>query len=413
MVFRLLMLDGSDGSVACRIHNRQQNHLIPRLSAGKRIECVTRSFLRLRNLAVVRGRPGSSMIGPCDYWGNIEHPNRYMYTIELGDDDGGGGGGDGPKFIRHDKSQIQHHKQQQQLLLKHGNRASDYATRVSINWKSGGGGGAIKSSKSKLKFDIRKSLFPNPGVASVPSSDSIIQLKDFDATRVVDLSSRFHARLVMNNGNGPFQITQQVLPGSDEYRIISYTYEPGYVENNPENLFLEKHSFAQTITPMSSDCGGFVVLAAKANQNKNEKSRDDAAAADDDGGDLFDLVAIQIPFGWTLIVDPECIHGDASLEGTFMMTMTSNHVTMQSADTVLFQTQRQQQQNDDGQQRHYCYMKLQLTKRQQSPPQRQCRRPPPPPLVIYDRGGSDGKRKFARQTQGANFIFNPTSRNYW
>lgn len=39
--------------------------------------------------------------------------------------------------------------------------------------------------------------------------------------------------------------------------------------------------------------------------------------------------------GWcTLILDPESVHGDAQIVGPHLMAMTSNHKTMETADTV-------------------------------------------------------------------------------
>ncbi len=48
----------------------------------------------------------------------------------------------------------------------------------------------------------------------------------------------------------------------------------------------------------------------------------------------YNIIAIQIPFGYTLILDPYCIHGDATLCGYYAMCMTSDHTSMASADTV-------------------------------------------------------------------------------
>jgi len=79
---RLLLLDGDDGSVACRVYGNLMSATLPRFSKNGRLESATRSLLRMQNLTAVRGIPGSSMIGPLDYLGNLEEPHQYLYTIE-------------------------------------------------------------------------------------------------------------------------------------------------------------------------------------------------------------------------------------------------------------------------------------------------------------------------------------------
>lgn len=80
-------------------------------------------------------------------------------------------------------------------------------------------------------------------------------------------------------------------------------------------LFIEKHHFIQSISPCHSTCGGFVILG-------REK------------GNILQLIAIRIPFGSTLLVDAMAIHGDSTLTGLFVMSMTGNHHAMATADTV-------------------------------------------------------------------------------
>jgi len=74
---------------------------------------------------------------------------------------------------------------------------------------------------------------------------------------------------------------------------------------------------------MDPTCSGYVLLGRMVS---------DKAKADEC---VLQLCAVQIPFGCTLIVRAHTIHGDAALTGKFLMAMTSNHHTMQQADTVL------------------------------------------------------------------------------
>src|SRR5438045_4085077 len=72
---RLLLLDGDDGTVACRIYGDLMSATIPRFSDNWTLESATRSLLRMKNLTAVRGIPGASMVGPVDYLGNLEEPH--------------------------------------------------------------------------------------------------------------------------------------------------------------------------------------------------------------------------------------------------------------------------------------------------------------------------------------------------
>jgi hypothetical protein len=141
----------------------------------------------------------------------------------------------------------------------------------------------------------------------------------------VDLSP-FKARLVKNNT--PFQISDKIISPKDDYRVVSYLYESEYADKQVKNgggLFLETHSFPQTITPMDKNSGGFVTLAKWADENKRKE---------------LEVIAVEIPFGYTLIVEEYCIHGDTNLDGMFMMCMTSSHESMQTADTVFLKNSK-------------------------------------------------------------------------
>lgn len=106
---------------------------------------------------------------------------------------------------------------------------------------------------------------------------------------------------------------------------MSYFYELDYASEQVKNgggLFLETHEFAQTITPIDRHSKGFVTLARFVDKTKKQ----------------LEMIAVEIPYGYTIIIDKYCIHGDTNLDGMFMMCMTSNHVTMQTANTVFLKS---------------------------------------------------------------------------
>lgn len=363
---RLLLLDGDDGTVACRIYGTILSGTLPRFSDNWTLESATRTLLRMNNLIAVRGKPGASMVGPADYLGNLEDPHMYLYTIDTEFP---------PVFYR---------KPIDETLETRGLKPLDKGCMISVrgNWLSGKKGEIIPEKFIEYKLAearFQDSLFPNPGLLELDTEH--IELPLFDA-RDVDLSS-FKARLVQNAT--PFRITEKQLPSSDEYRLVTYLYEPLYDRWQVEEgsgLFLEKHRFSQTITPISPDSGGFVVLARTNGESKE-----------------LELIAIQIPYNYTIIIEEGCIHGDATLKGFFMMGMTSDHTTMRTADTVFLKSSRTKGNvsmsligSED------CFEPLVDHVH---------------PYVIYD-GATELERAWFRNlTEGKNFVFNPFSKEYW
>jgi hypothetical protein len=368
---RLLLLDGDVGTVACRIYGHLTSATIPRFSDNGTLESATRSLLRMKNLAAVRGVPGACMVGPADYLGNLEEPNKYLYTIQNGSP---------PVFYRRPITDENCGKESN--LKEFDNSV---ATVIGAHWVSGEKGDSIK--EKKLEYNVtqphlQQSLFPNPGILEIDRRS--IELHCFDP-RGVDLSS-FKARLVDNNI--PFQITKKKLPSKDEYRLVTYLYEDGYTDwqvKSGSGLFLEKHAFSQTITPITSDSSGFVALA-RTNENSNK----------------LELIGIQIPYGHTLIIEEGCIHGDTTLKGYFMMGMTSDHTTMRTADTV-FLKHPETKENVGMVMRNPA--ENEQTNHLNNLPSMEM-----PPYVIYKDANEDDRKRFRHQTQGKNFIFNPLSR---
>ncbi len=367
---RLLLLDGDDGTIACRIYGNLLSGTIPRFSDNWTLELATRSLLRMKNLTAVRGFPGASMVGPLDYFGNLENPHQYLYTIES----------QFPPLFSRQPILDEYQKDHDNLEAFDSN----FLTVIRVNWISGKDNHTIQEKKINYgitRHDLRQSLFLNPGLLEV--DQELIELKWFDP-RGVDLSS-FKARLVDNQT--PFQITQKPLPSKDEYRLVTYLYEPLYADWQTEKgsgHFLEKHQFSQIITPITSNSTGYVVLA-----RRNEAP------------DEIELIGIQIPYGYTLIIEEGCIHGDTTLNGFFMMGMTSDHTTMRTADTVFLKYPETKEnvkivmidEEDDAMPDRLFIV--------------------PPPYVIYKHATEVERENFRSLTDGQNFIFNPFSREFW
>jgi hypothetical protein len=371
---RVLFLDSNEGSVACRIHGQIHSSTLPRLSEYSRVECATRSLLRMNNLAAVRSEPGSSMIGPADYFGNVEKPNQHTFSIDIIDGK--------PMMYRHPLEKKKSRDSKQTINDSH-------VTKIKGKWVSH----TDPSIHNKLQEYqqpnqpvLGNSIFPESGILEVDNGNNgdQINLKLVNALDL-DLFS-FKARLVPNNE--PFQITDENLPATDEYRAVSYMYEPGYTKNQVEKsggLFLESHSFAQTMTPLDENAGGYVTLA-----RKNEHT------------DELEIIAFKIPLGFTLIVEKNCIHGDATFLGMYMMCMTSNHTTMQTADSV-FLKNKLNKKNIAFNAQHDT-----LPIKQIVAPEKMASTP----LVLYYRDNENGINKFLETTKDMNFIFNPFSAGF-
>lgn len=364
---RLLFLTGEKGTVACRLSHKISRTL-PRVSNDKTLEYATRSFLRMSNLKAVRGMPGASMVGPCDYFGNLGQLHKYLYSI------------DATIF----PPTINRKPVNQGAPLISLNKFDDmHVTTVKANWISGKETTTIQQKQSEYQLGpqhLKQSLFLHPGLLELDRGQ--IDLNDFDP-RGVDLSS-FKARLVDNSV--PFQISQKPLPSKDDYRVVTYQYEQGYANwqiQHGSGLFLEKHRFSQSITPLTPDAKGFVVLG-RLNANDNE----------------LELIGIQIPFGHTLIIEEDCIHGDTTLNGFFMMGMTSDHTTMRTADTVFLK---------DSVTKKNASMSLSGNKAGASSPQVSLPNVPAP-YMLFTGANSSEKKQFKKLIANKSIIFNPFNR---
>lgn len=369
---KLLCLKGDKGILACRVHDPKATHLLPQRSPWGRPQYSLLTEEKMGNLTAVRGRPGAAMTGPADYFRDLERSDQYLYSLAINSVGI-------PTFTQHS---VDHTPLPQAPLLK-GNVPS---TKVNAQWFSGLDKPAIR--KKMLEYRginnpaFSESLFPNSGLLEIDDSKEI-KLQAFDPIGM-DLSA-FKARLVSNNV--PFQITAERLRVDDEYCAVSYHYDPRYADRQVQEgggLFLEYHQFAQTITPLYKESKGFVTLA------KWDESRTQ-----------LELIAITIPFGHTLVIEKDCIHGDTTLNGLFLMCMTSDHISMATADTVFLK---------NAADKTNMRIILENTPEEdfQSHPHRHLA-----PLLFYSENKSASFASFKKRTKEMDVIFCPFSLAYW
>ena len=311
--YRYLVFNTPRGRVATRVHGNSSS-TIPSMTTDMDFTFATRSVLRGLNLLVLRGsQTNTHMIGPCDFYGPLEKPHLYLYTIVI---EGGF-----PRFYRVKKQA--HSPILAENILIVSTELDAYSAKINATWFSGK---HPYIEKIKDTYSCNKggeSLFPTlSGILLIHQQS--VELPEFDA-RAFDLSS-FKARLVRNDI--PFSIAEEVISRKDSFCPVSYFFESGYADEQVSNagggLFLETHDFCQTITPLDAMAGGIVMLGRWAEEERNQST--------------LSLIGVTVPYGYTLIVEKGCIHGDTTLKGMYMMAMTSNHVTMQTADVVFLKS---------------------------------------------------------------------------
>lgn len=290
-------------------------------------EFATRTILNLYNLHAIRGKlnaageliADTSMSGPHHYLGFIQPYNSFTIEIHHGDEL--------PTYKEHLYKPIPYSPK----LAP----AGKIVTIPNFNWING-----LKITddlRSKYNMSVytpnklisvssrriveKDSLFDNPGILELHLSKIVFPLIT-DAYRY-DLSS-FRAQIVPNNE--PFSFNQSLVNiyphAQHKLRIVTYNYSNRYVSDYlmPGNgIFIERHEFIQAITPTNAGCGGYVILG-RINSNGLE------------------LIAVTVPFGYTLVVDYGAIHGDSTLTGLYSMAMTGNHKAMATADTVFLKS---------------------------------------------------------------------------
>lgn len=367
----LLCLRGETGTLACRVYDPLSTNLIPtRSKPWGRLKYAWLAEEKMHNLIAVRGKPGSSMVGPTNYFGDLDRSDQYRYTIDITPERF-------PVLTPHPIN-----TQQDSSPPPLNTLSADNITKVNAKWFSGFDKEAIGAKKAEYNQSsvFGGNLFPNSGILEIDAPQEIT-LKAFDP-KGVDLSA-FKARLVPNDA--PFQITAERLHVDDEYCSVSYQYDAGYADEQVQSgggMFLESHEFAQTITPLDPDTSGFVTLA-KWNDLHTQ----------------LELIAVQIPYGYTLIVDKNCIHGDTTLNGLFMMCMTSDHISMATADTVFLKHLAS---------KNNINLKLDTVNNPNYPkPYRAL-----DPLVFYDNNKERDLAYFNARTKDMSVIFTPT-RGYW
>jgi hypothetical protein len=293
-------------------------------------ECMTRTLSNLYNLHAVRGCldgsgrlcDQSSMSGPHHYLGHLD-PRRHHVIIF--DDDETDKTTTMPRSLGvsvYEVDPVAHAAPDIYSTLE----GRHIVCLKDVSWWSGSSSDHAVPDRVDVdtcqSLDITKdSLFEKPGILELNVSD--IEVCVVERPWEYDMSS-FRARVVPNDRPFAFR-SDWIAPyahAQHKLRLVTYNYGSRYVPDylmkpGGSGLFIEKHDFIQLITPTSPACGGFVLLGRKPDSKRE-----------------LELIGVAVPYGYTLMVHPQCIHGDSTLTGLYLMAMTGNHKAMATADTV-------------------------------------------------------------------------------
>lgn len=314
-VMRIVIFKGHDqeenSRLVCKIYDDYT--LLPK-QISLNPECSARTVMNLLNLHTIRGNLHvksksldleTSMSGPYHYWGYLEPTKCYHLhlTDPLKKFE--------PSFPRFTETD---HPTKKMMVQQEKNKFVNdtfgcVIQQNEMQWTSH----CLPKSEN--------SLFSGPGKLWINKSEFIIPT--LPNSHLWDLSL-FKVQLI-DLSKEPIQFNLEEVSKFSEaqhrLRLISYYYGSEYyshycMQKGGTGAFLEHHPFIQFITPLQQSTSGFVIVG----RYLEDKS--------------LQLISIEIPFGFCLIVNPHAIHGDSNLKGLYLMGMTGNHNAMNTADTV-------------------------------------------------------------------------------
>lgn len=163
------------------------------------------------------------------------------------------------------------------------------------------------------------SVFGGLGVLLVPANFSVIDIPKMNALAAPErFLDKYGAKLVPLET--PVELEAVDDPELENLYLVQYDWDPDYIEQyvmhkqGGGGLFVETHPFPHVFTPLSPDCGGALILGVANKDN------------------TFSFTSLTIPFGYTMQVDSNVIHGDSFFTGPYAIALTETEL----ADSVLF-----------------------------------------------------------------------------
>ncbi|AHE67141.1 hypothetical protein [Legionella oakridgensis] len=163
------------------------------------------------------------------------------------------------------------------------------------------------------------SVFGGLGVLLIPKDIKLVDIPKMNALAVPpSFLKHYGAELI--SLKEPVTIDPVAHKELEELYLVQYDFDKDYIEQYVMNiaggggLFVETHPFAHVFTPLSRDCSGALILGVNL------------------GDGRFSFAAFQIPFGFTMKIGANVIHGDSFFVGPYAIALTETDL----ADSVLF-----------------------------------------------------------------------------
>ncbi len=174
-------------------------------------------------------------------------------------------------------------------------------------------------SQEAAKSGESASVFGSLGVLLVRPSFNIIEIPKMNALAVPQsFLKKYGAELIALDS--PIEMEPTEHEELENLYLVQYDFDEDYIEQyvmhaqGGGGLFVETHPFPHVFTPLSPDCGGALILGVDRG----------------DGG--FDFASFVIPFGFTMKIASNVIHGDSFFVGPYAIALTDTEL----ADSVIF-----------------------------------------------------------------------------
>ncbi len=171
------------------------------------------------------------------------------------------------------------------------------------------------------------SVFGGLGVLLVPPDFSYINIPKMNALAVDPaFLKKYGAELIPLEQ--PVTLEAVNEPELENLYLVQYDFDKDYIDqyvmkmSGGGGLFVEIHPFPHVFTPLSEHSGGALILGKALGKRE------------------FTFASFEIPYGYTMKIDSNVIHGDSFFVGPYAIALTDTEL----ADSVIF---RQETTNRD------------------------------------------------------------------
>lgn len=162
------------------------------------------------------------------------------------------------------------------------------------------------------------SVFGGLGVLLIPTDIETVTIPKMNARFVPrEFLDKYGAELIPLEQS--FILDAVSEPSLEALYLIKYQWDSTYIEDyvmkkkGGGGLFVETHPFPHVFTPLSPVCSGALILGVKRSEG------------------LYDFAAFEIPFGFTMKIKSNVIHGDSFFVGPYAIALTETEL----ADSVI------------------------------------------------------------------------------